>query len=465
MVPEAPISAPRRVDQSPHRVATGILLVYLFLMVSRGMELVSGLVGANLRLTMVLMLVSLVTAILTGGLLAAVRTPIVLMFTAFTGWFLLTTLSSQWRGGSVVLLTTFWIPAYACILLIPSLISSLNQCRKACYACAFSLGPMLLATVLFQSQVQGRDQMGFGTLGNPNDLAFSLLLLIPFAVFVIQSESRWNWKAIACVLAILFASVKTLKTGSRAGMVTIVVSLVILLFCGKMKTKLTMIGLVGLILAIAVATVPSQTLHRYATIFSGTSVDDDMSENDVSAVQSTQARKMLFQESVRMMLEHPLLGVGPGIFSAALAAEQRDRGVQQTWHEAHNSYTQIGSEMGIPALLIFVAALLYCMKRTISIYRRTRKDPTRIAICRMAASLSMALVIYAVCATFGNYSYTFQFPVLAGLVQAFDVCVRKEMNTTPSIVRTRLPTYPIASMPTPQVPTYVRNRRLRHDRA
>jgi O-antigen ligase len=465
MVSGAPKFVARPVERSPHPTATGILLVYVFLMVSRGMELVSTIVGANLRLTMILMLVSLVAAIVTGALLTAIRTPVVLMFTAFTGWFLLTTASSQWRGGSVILLTTFWIPAYACILLIPSLISSLDQCRKACYAIAFSLGPILLATVLFQSQVQGRDQILFGSLGNPNDLAFSLLLLIPFAIFVIQSESLWNWKAIACVFASLFALLKTLKTGSRAGMITIVASFVIVLLCGKMKTKLKMIGLVSLILAIAVATVPSQTLHRYTTIFSGTTVDDDMSENEMSAVQSTQARKMLFQESVRMMLEHPLLGVGPGIFSAALAVEQRARGDRETWHEAHNSYTQIGSEMGIPAFLIYVAVLLYCMKRSVSIYWRTRKDPAKILICRMAASLSMALVVFAICATFGNYSYTFQFPVLAGLVQAFDVCVRKEMNTTPSIAPISLPTRPVAVTPNLQVPTYVRNRRLRHGRA
>ncbi len=83
----------------------------------------------------------------------------------------------------------------------------------------------------------------------------------------------------------------------------------------------------------------------------------------------------------------------------------------------------------------------------------------------MSAALFMALVIYAVCATFGNYSYSFQFPILAGLVQAFDVCVRKEMNTTPSIALTRLPTRPVASTPNPQIPTYVRNRRLHHNRS
>jgi O-antigen ligase len=463
----APGRAPNfaaRSSPDPHPVATCILLIYLFLVVSRAVEMLPGMLGVNLHLTLILMFVLLVTAALTGGLLDAFGTPVVLMFTTFTSWFLLTILTSQWRGGSVMILTNYWIPSYACVLLIPSLISSLDQCRKACYVLAFSLIPILWATVLYQSQVGGRDQTLFGTFGNPNDLAFSLLMLIPFAVFVIKSESLRSWKTIVCVFAILFALLKTFKTGSRAGMVTMVVCFVILLFCGKMKTKLKMLGLVSSILAIAAATVPSQTLVRYTTIFSGTSVDANMSDDEISAVASTTARKMLFQESVRMMLEHPLLGVGPGIFSAALASEQEKRGEQETWHEAHNSYTQIGSEMGVPAFLIYVAALLYSMRRAISIYRRTRKDPARIAICGMAASLSMALAIFAIFAAFGTYSYMFHFPVLAGLVQAFDVCVRKEMNTTPSIVPTGLPSRPVALTPNQEVPTYVRNRRLRHTR-
>jgi O-antigen ligase len=454
-----------RSTPAPHPVATGILLTYMFLVVSRAVEMLPGMLGINLHPTLILMFVSLATAALAGALLQAFKTPIVLMFTAFSCWFLLAILTSQWRGGSVLTLTNYWMPSYACVLLVTSLISSLDQCRKACYVLAFSLIPILWATVMYQTQVQGRDTILFGTLGNPNDLAFSLLLLIPFAVFVIQTEKLLSWKTIVCALAILFALLKTLKTGSRSGMVTITVCSVILFFVGKMKVKVKIVALAVLVIAIAAATLPSQTLQRYKTIFNGTSVDDNMSSDEMSAVESTKARKMLLDESIRVTLEYPLLGVGPGIFSAALAGEQKLRGETQTWHEAHNSYAQIGSEMGIPAVLIYVAALIYCMKRTVSIYWRTRRDPARILTRRMAASLSMSLVIFAVCATFGTYSYTFQFPVLAGLVQAFDLCVRREMNTSPSIVPTRLPSRPVAPTPNPEVPTYVRNRRLRHDRA
>jgi O-antigen ligase len=452
------------VDRSPHPLATGILLVYLFLMMSRAVEMLAVVLHVNLHLTMILMFVSLVGAILTGGLLSALKTPVVVMFTALTCWFLVTIITSQWRGGSFMTISNYWIPSYACVLLVPSLISTLDQCRKVCYALAFSLIPILWATVAFQAQVQGRDETFFGTLGNPNDLAFSLLLLIPFAVLVIKSESVLSWKTILCALAIVYALIKTLRTGSRAGLLTIVICFVILFLSGKMKTKVAMFGVAALIAVISVAAVPRDILLRYATVFSGTSGEAGMSADEYSAVESTRARKLLFQESVRLMLEHPLFGVGPGIFSAALAGEQKQLGQRQTWREAHNSFTQLGCEAGIPALGLYLAALLYCMTRTIRVYRRARADPNQIVICRVAATLVMALTIFIICGAFGTYSYSFHFPVLAGLAQAFYVCASKEMNPAAVFVP-RLQTRSATPTLHSQVPKYVRNSRIRHNRA
>ena len=450
-LPGADYSTLKRIEPSPHRFATGILLLYLFLLMSRGVELLSVLFGANLHITLILMFISLLAAILTRGLLDAAKSPVVLMFTGLTFWFVMTTFTSQWRGGSFRVLTNTWLPSYMCVLLIPSLISTLDQCRKVYYILAFSLVPMLWATIKFAAQIQGRDGAIFGTLGNPNDLAFSLLLLIPFAVFVSRSEFILSWKSIVCILAILYAILKVLKTGSRGALVTMALCGAIMFISGKMKTRVAVLGMAGLVGVVAVVAVSSDVLARYTTIFSGTSAASGMSADEYSAVESTRARKMLFWESVRLTMEHPLFGVGPGIFSAALAGEQKQSGQLQTWHEAHNSFTQLGSEAGLPALGIYLAALYYCLKRTIRIYRRTRNDPSQLAICRMAATLAMALWIFVICGAFGNYSYSFYFPVLAGLAQAFEVCVRQETKTQVVMGsarrQARLPNPPLAPMP------------------
>ena len=444
-------------QRSPHRLATGVMLVYLFLVMSRGVEGLTVALRVNLHLTLVLTIVLIVSAILTGGLMTALKTPVVIMFTALTCWLMVTTVTSQWRGGSFRMITGIWLTSYACLLMVPSLISSLDQCRKACYALGFSLIPILWATVQFQAQVQGRDQTFFGTLGNPNELAFYLLLMIPFAVFVINSESVLSWKTVVCAAAILLALIKALKTGSRSGMLATLACFVIVLLSGNMRTRFKMLAYTALIAAISLPFVSSSVLRRYATVFDGTSYDATMSSDEVSAVESTRARKMLLGESIRIMFERPIFGVGPGVFSAALAGEQKERGEAQTWHEAHNSFTQLGSEAGFPALIIFTTLVLYCLKRTVSIYRRARGDPNQTEICGMAASLFMALVIFVISATFGTYSYTIEFPMLAGLIQALDVCVRNEIKNAPVIVPARLQTRTAAPALNSQVPNHVRN--------
>ncbi len=458
--PDIPVSP---ATQSPHRLATGFLLVYLFLEMSRSIEILPAFIGVNLRLAIVLIGICFVAAILSGGMLESARTPVVVLFTALTGWLMLSTLTSQWRGGSVMTLT-IWAVSYASMLVLPPLVSSFDQLRKVFYVFAFSLVPILLATVFLQSQVQGRDNTTYGTLSNPNDLAVQLLLLIPFATFVIKRESMLNWKTTVCAVSVLFALFKVFRTGSRSGLLIMVACLVILFVTGKIATKLKMLGMVAVMLTIAFAFVPATILLRYATVLNGTTYDEGMSDDEKSAVESTRARKMLFQESVRLTLEHPLFGVGPGIFSAALAGEQKRLGETETWHEAHNSFTQLSSEAGIPAFALYAAVLLYCFKRTLSIYYQTRRDPSRVVISQMAGTLAVSLLVFTIGAAFGNYSYAVLLPILAGLVQAFDVYVRKEMKTVPATVTSPQPT--ILATPTlnPRVPNYVRNRRLRDRR-
>jgi O-antigen ligase len=456
-----------------------MFLVYIFLLASRAVEMLPGVLGINPRLMVFLLPMCLIAAIVGGGLIESVKTPIVLLLSVLTGWFLIATVSSQWRGGSARLILFNWSISFLTALLVPSLISDLRQCRKMFYTLGFSLLPILFTTVAFHSEIQGRDASTFGSLGNPNDLAFAMMLLIPFAVFIIQSGSLLSWKGGVCILAAGLALVLTLRTGSRAAVLTIAVCFLIVLALGKTKTKMKLLLATALVAVLALATVSSSVFLRYATVFNGTSVDAAMSEDEVSAVESTRARKMLFEESVRLMFEHPLLGVGPGIFSVALAGEQKEQGEFQTWHEAHNSFSQMGSEAGIPAVILCFAILFYCFKRTISIYYRSRRDPRRIVTTRMAAALFMALVVFTVCAAFGNYAYSFHLPLLAGVVQAFDIALRKDAKTALAAVpvQQQVPTSPmrnpfaaalnapavrrpVAPVVNARIPNYVRNRRL-----
>src|SRR5207302_4169399 len=101
---------------------------------------------------------------------------------------------------------------------------------------------------------------------------------------------------------------------------------------------------------------------------------------------SAEARKQLLIRSLELTAQHPLFGVGPGQFNE----------LSKAWHESHNSYTQLSSEAGIPALLIFLALMWRGFKNL-----RLRKTIAKgTQAWYLAGGLYCAMVGYAVGAFF-----------------------------------------------------------------
>jgi O-antigen ligase len=77
------------------------------------------------------------------------------------------------------------------------------------------------------------------------------------------------------------------------------------------------------------------------------------------------ARWRLWMRGIELMLEHPFLGVGAGAFPVAEAGETfRDLG-RGGYLGAHNSFIQVGAELGILGIVLFV----YLLYRAIRNYR------------------------------------------------------------------------------------------------
>ncbi len=109
---------------------------------------------------------------------------------------------------------------------------------------------------------------------------------------------------------------------------------------------------------------------------------------------SLQARSELLKESISLMLHHPIFGVGPGNFPAVTA----------TWRVAHNTYTELGAEAGVPGLLLFLALLGVSMRRI----RSVRKLPSYAAdpeIRLWTSALWAAITGYAAGAMFASTEY------------------------------------------------------------
>jgi O-antigen ligase len=161
-------------------------------------------------------------------------------------------------------------------------------------------------------------------------------------------------------------------------------------------------------------------ISRYKTIASDDIEDDQMDEGmRSSAMSSSQSRKMLLRNSIKFTIQHPLFGVGPGMFPVADDNEAKAQGMRKgQWLGTHNSYTQVSSELGIPAFCFFVATIVLATSGPYQLYRRTRGDPRTEDIASIALGLHYAMIVYAVTVLFEHIAYAVMLPVFAGLASA-----------------------------------------------
>jgi O-antigen ligase len=132
-----------------------------------------------------------------------------------------------------------------------------------------------------------------------------------------------------------------LLTGSRGGFLVLIVTSAMCIWSFAIRGRRPyLVALVAALAVIVSVSSASMIIGRLKGTF-------DASQDVAAAYASGQARQQLFWRSVEVTKENPLFGVGPGNF-VQLSGD---------WHVAHNSYTQMSSEGGIPALALYLLIL------------------------------------------------------------------------------------------------------------
>src|SRR5262249_56390697 len=93
-------------------------------------------------------------------------------------------------------------------------------------------------------------------------------------------------------------------------------------------------------------------------------------------------------------LTHPLVGVGPGCFAL----------VDKGWVVAHNSYTELAAEAGLPALLLFLLALGAAF-RNVRLARRSEQYDRDPEFRLFTQALWAGLAAYLIGACFDSTEY------------------------------------------------------------
>lgn len=353
-----------------------------------------------------------VLLLLSGNALRPFRDVAGGLWLGFLGLITLAVPFSVWKGGSAAVLASYFAHGWIQLFYYAAFLISIRHCRRMMFFLIASNFLLLLDCFLFGATQGGRFEIPESIFfTNANDLALQLVIAI--TQFMYLFYQRQVWKHVLGAAAILVSLMYMLKTGSRGAFLAVFILACVSLAFGKHRLRLVLIA-VPAALAVMLL-VPSSSFHRLALIALRPETLTAAGDDDAAAIASQMQRMALFRQSVRFAITHPLVGVGPGQFAVAAYGDAMQEGTHPVWLGTHNSYTEIASECGIPAFLLYLAVIVITLVTNFRIFRRTASlaeysDASALAYCLFSATL-----VYAICTFFFHIAYSSYLPAIAGM--------------------------------------------------
>jgi O-antigen ligase len=296
---------------------------------------------------------------------------------------------AYWRGGAFTTVFSSFGKGVIVAILISMVLERISQLRKLIFVQAAAVCFMSIASIAaHHTDSVGRlTGVTGGVLENPNDLAINIAINIPFCLaFLLRGRGPIRKGIWAIGLIIMVYAVTA--TYSRSGFLALLVGVVLCLWeFGVKGRRWHLLLLAGMVCVGMIAFAPPNYAIRLQSIFFGRIAG----ANDNG---SAEARTELLQTSLQLMAQHPLVGVGPGNFPV----------VTGSWKVAHNTYTQMGAEGGIPALLLFLLVLVAAFRSVLSVRRSALYKQDKDAQI-LAGGLVAAFGAYLTGAFFSDTAY------------------------------------------------------------
>lgn len=309
-------------------------------------------------------------------------------------------------------------------------IRNVRDLRLFVWAYVVSVGILVILSLTVLDLEPTREGLGRleGTgMFDANDLGMVFLIGLPLAIFLnYNTNSLGRLIARAVVVGI---PVGLALTGSRGAMVGLVVIAPVLFVTLSRVGIWRRIATIVVIVASLAFAAPEGYWKQMSTILSA---DEDYN------VTEQYGRVELAKRGVGYMLAYPIFGVGISNFTRAegtispIAQELLSSGQAVRWIAPHNTYAQIGAELGFIGLAIWL--WLLCAG-TIGLWRLRRRipaswqlDPDRRFLREFCLFLPAAFLAFAVTSFFLSHGYTSPIYILVAFLGATRVLVERELS-------------------------------------
>jgi len=413
----------------------GFLMLCLYLVTPFLNDIFGHFFGFVPRLTLIPLGLLVLCTAFSGTVGRALQAPLGRWWLGLFVLMLVSTLFSFWPGGSVALLEDFVPKRYIVLFCVCAVQITVLQCVRFAYVNI--LPATLILFLCFKygtvSNTDGRfliDQSLF--FDNSNDLAIGLIMAASGLLFVFFARG-FLLKIIAAA-EITLCLLYILKTGSRGTfLAALTAALFAMLFA---KKRLLVMLLVPGILAALITFVPAKTIQRLMTIVSDPE-QEVAAGNAGGDVESQLQREDLVKLSLKITSQHPLLGVGPGMFDNFVQQSAKQTGKHMVSLNTHNAYTEISSECGIPAFICYLATIVLTIKYNYRMYRAFSKDPQKFdgRLAGIAFSGLIGGIAYAVASIFHHIGYGVDLSWLGGETLALWLATQPLRSGVASVAR------------------------------
>lgn len=343
-------------------------------------------------------------------------------------------------GGSAVYMLDRYSKVLIFILLLMVAIRGTQDLRwyvwgfvvAAAYICYLAIF-VVDVTSYYGSEVARLDGDALGAY-DANDIGVILTMAIPLALLTLQTSGRKGMLFSTAVLVAIGAT--TAISGSRGGFLGLIaVGLALLVYLSHISVA-RRLGAVAAIAAALVVMAPPGYWAQMRTI-----VDPEADYNRTSE----DGRIQVWKRGIGYAFQYPVFGVGLGNFSRAegtISDKARDHveGTGLRYTAAHNSFIQIGVELGPVGLGLFCALVFGGIGAMRRMRRRLPRewlhgDRDQRFLYLMTIYLPVSFIAFAVTGFFVSFAYSAPVYILAAFVTGMYVSVERRIAAEHSMAQ------------------------------
>lgn len=249
-----------------------------------------------------------------------------------------------------------------------------------------------------------------GSIGEKNRYAQIMLMLFPIGLFRAWGEQSKKLRLVAFLFTglILIGGSLAFSRGAQLGLLLLIL---IMTFMRYIKVQQLLIVLLGILLLLIAF---PQNAVRFTSLGAVFSSQEEGGLRSADGAIQGRATEMI--AAMLVFKDHPIIGVGPGMFMYEMVAYSKIIGLRNitTTREAHSLYPGIAAESGVLGLIAIMGVLLYSLYR-LAKARNYWLKRNQINMANLCTGFFLAIISYMTTGIFLHMSYIRYFWLMIAL--------------------------------------------------